>query len=406
MKILFLTLLFEREKEAEYKQKAGGEVQNASNTFQYALLDGIFENGRENDIFVCNSLPVGTYKKQYSELFLKGEEFRYGNKVVGKTLPCVNVHILKQLTRYIGCRRLIKEFIKRNRGEEIKILTYNLYPPYVKVAAKFAKKYPNTEFCPIITDMPGSLGILPAGWRKYYYLIQAKGIFRNLKYADKFVFLTELMKNPLHVENNYMVMEGIYSDIDRANNSSSTVKSDKKIILYTGTLKKEFGIRTLIEGFLLSKREDAELWICGGGEGREFVEKTAQENPSVKFFGSVDRAEALEKQRSADLLFNPRPAEGEFVKYSFPSKTMEYMASGKPVAMFKLPGIPAEYDKYLNYVKENTPLSVKETIEEILSDKYAECVKKAEAGKEFIFEYKNSRVQAQRLIEFLESARK
>ena len=37
---------------------------------------------------------------------------------------------------------------------------------------------------------------------------------------------------------------------------------------------------------------------------------------------------------------NPRQNNEEFTKYSFPSKTMEYLASGVPVVAYKLDGIP------------------------------------------------------------------
>jgi glycosyltransferase involved in cell wall biosynthesis len=55
----------------------------------------------------------------------------------------------------------------------------------------------------------------------------------------------------------------------------------------------------------------------------------------------------LELQRAASVLVNPRRPEGEFTKYSFPSKTMEYLASSKQVIMHRLPGMPPEYLEHL-----------------------------------------------------------
>ena len=56
--------------------------------------------------------------------------------------------------------------------------------------------------------------------------------------------------------------------------------------------------------------------------------------------GCVTNDEIVRLQCEATLLVNPRPSDKEFCKYSFPSKTIEYMASGTPVLMTKLPGVP------------------------------------------------------------------
>ena len=44
---------------------------------------------------------------------------------------------------------------------------------------------------------------------------------------------------------------------------------------------------------------------------------------------------------------NPRSADAEYTKYSFPSKTIEYLATGVPVVMNRLPGIPEEYEYFV-----------------------------------------------------------
>lgn len=354
-------------------------------------------------MYLINSLPVGTYKSGYDELFLKEKEFIYNDKVLGKTIPCINVHILKQYTRYRNTYKSLIDYIKKHKDEDIKLITYNVYYPYLKACVKILKKYKNVELCPIITDMPGDFGILPKSWwRKKYVMYQSKKILQALKKAKKYVFLTELMKNPLGVKDNYIVVEGIYSNLDTSNNQIvDDKKHDKKIILYTGVLNREYGILTLLDAFEKIKHNDVELWICGGIGEVDEVNRRSELDSRIKFFGNVPRAKAIEYQKTADLLVNPRPNEGEFVKYSFPSKTMEYMASGKPVIMHKLAGIPNEYDEYLNYFEDNTPDAVQKGIEKILYQEYESSVAKAKAGRQFILNEKDSKSQTKRIIDFL-----
>ena len=85
---------------------------------------------------------------------------------------------------------------------------------------------------------------------------------------------------------------------------------------------------------------------------------------------------------------------------------MEYMASGKPVIMYKLDGIPDEYDDYLFYIQENISNAIKEKIEMVLEMPTEEVKRKASAGREFIIDKKNATVQAERIIEFINSGLK
>lgn len=403
MKIVFLSLLFEREKEDYYKKKTSGRMSNASNTFQYAILDGFYENDVLKNVRLINSLPVGVYRKQYSELFLKREDFLYNGEKIGETIPCINVHILKQFTRYKNAYSELVKFISDNKNEKIFIITYNVYQPYLKACVKAVSKFANVSFCPIITDMPGEFGILPEkGWRRKYLLWQSKKIFKLLSEAEKMVLLTEQMKDVLKIDNNYLVMEGIYSCMDHNNKDNTVIPHDKKVILYTGSLNKVHGIFTLIDAFLEleKKHDDVELWICGGADAADEIKELTKVHSGIKFFGDVSRGESLKMQRSADVLVNPRPAKDEFVKYSFPSKTMEYLASGKPVVMYKLPGIPDEYDAYLNYVEQDSAQGMASTIEKILYGDYEKYLKLALDGKNFILNNKNSKVQTRRIIDF------
>lgn len=68
------------------------------------------------------------------------------------------------------------------------------------------------------------------------------------------------------------------------------------------------------------KDRDVELWICGSGDSKEAINEATRIDSRIKFFGLVDSETALEMQHKATILVNPRTSEGEYTKYSFPSK--------------------------------------------------------------------------------------
>jgi hypothetical protein len=58
--------------------------------------------------------------------------------------------------------------------------------------------------------------------------------------------------------------------------------------------------------------------------------------------------------KSADILVNPRPNNEIYTRYSFPSKNIEYLLSGKVVLGYKLDGMPDCYKQFMVIVKEDS----------------------------------------------------
>ena len=106
-------------------------------------------------------------------------------------------------------------------------------------------------------------------------------------------------------------------------------------------------------------------------------------------------------QRQATVLVNPRTSEGEYTKYSFPSKTMEYLLSGKPTIINRLPGIPEEYYDYVFTPEDESIEALAECISNVLSLDKNILDARVEAGRNFIISQKNSVSQTKRIIDFI-----
>ncbi|MBP3360682.1 MAG: hypothetical protein J6N52_07515 [Clostridia bacterium] len=100
------------------------------------------------------------------------------------------------------------------------------------------------------------------------------------------------------------------------------------------------------------------------------------------------------------MLVNPRSATDEFTKYSFPSKTMEYMLSGTPVVMYKLAGIPDEYDEYLNYFDVTSKACIKDKIVEICEMSLCERGMIGNRARQFILT-KSNKTQMKKFMDMM-----
>ena len=243
----------------------------------------------------------------------------------------------------------------------------------------------------IVTDLPDMLG----GSRFFKKL--ANFVIRH---CTHYVLLTEAMNDYLNGKGKpYVILEG-QADISMAEKLPSLEKkASPRVCLYAGGVCRKYGLDILTRGFLKADLPDAQLHIYGPGDYVE--ELKALGDPRVVYGGMLLSSQIPEKEQTATLLVNPRPTGEEYVKYSFPSKTMEYMASGTPVLTTRLPGMPEEYFPYVSFIVEETEEGVASALQKALSLSDQELFRKGEAARDFILSRKNNVVQAEKILTML-----
>ncbi len=227
-----------------------------------------------------------------------------------------------------------------------------------------------------------------------------------LTHMDCFVFLTRHMVERLGVAGRpWIVMEGAVNPEDaNAESRPPVADSALKVVLYTGTLHKAYGILDLLEAFSLVPDPTCRMWICGAGDAEPEVRSMVARDPRVRYLGQLTRSEVLTLQRNATVLINPRGDTAEFTKYSFPSKILEYMLSGTPAIVRRLPGMPDEYLNYLFVVEGSAPADMAKKISEVCNRSSVERVQFGERARRFVIEQKSGVVQARRILDLIRRA--
>ena len=223
-----------------------------------------------------------------------------------------------------------------------------------------------------------------------------------IRRCTDYVLLTEEMNRVVNPSGKpHVILEG-HADIsmkDRVPSRDQKVKP--RICMYAGGVSRRYGLHLLVEGFQKANISDTRLEIYGPGDYVKELEAIAAEDPRVFYGGMLLNSEIVEKEQCASLLVNPRPTHEEYVKYSFPSKTMEYMASGTPVLMTRLPGMPKEYAPYVFFIQEETVDGVARALEQVLSLSDEELFARGTQAREFVLTQRNNVVQAQKILDML-----
>lgn len=303
-------------------------------------------------------------------------------------LPAIRNPILKLLC--VGVGTFCETFALSKKDSVIVVDCLNRT---AALAGLLAAKLRGCRCVSIITDLPD---MFDCG---AFYKKMANFVIRH---STDYVLLTEAMNDYLqNTDKPYVVLEGHADIAMRDQKPSLERKMSPRVCLYAGGVYKLYGLQNLVEGFLKADIPGTQLHIYGSGDYVEELEQLAAQDPRIFYGGMLMNQEIVEKELEATLLVNPRPTHEEYVKYSFPSKNMEYMASGTPVLTTVLPGMPKEYYPHVYLIEEESVDGVAKALKQALDHSDEELFQKGQAAREFVLTERNNVVQAAKILEML-----
>lgn len=397
LNVLFLGGIFPKENEKDICKNSKGAIQNAANVLQWNFIEG-FDQNLETPLTIINSLFIGSYPKRYKKLFVKSYPFSHNGKSKDFNVGFCNLMGFKKFSIIRTLKKAVKKWIKNTPGKK-SIVAYAMTGTRLSIL-KYAKKVDSSIHTSLIVpDLPQYMHFQKVS--KLFSLMKkldGVGLKKNLKYVDSFVLLTEKMAEYLNVKN-YVVVEGIAKE---RKNMEQAPNNSCKTIVYAGGLNLKYGVGDLVDAFGLIKDEHYRLILCGSGNAVEKIEEQAKTDKRIEYKGLLPHNEVLKLVHSATVLVNPRKNNEEYTKYSFPSKTMEYMSTGVPIVAYKLDGIPNEYDEYLNYVQGDSIEDFAKKIIEICEKTEQERIAIGQKAKNFILNNKNAKVQVEKVLNMIE----
>lgn len=370
--------------------------------FNWNLIKGL-EHFEEFDFTYISARPVTDYP-HFSQKKIKKNRWKVdidGKRIEIQEIPYLNKGLLKLVSRFFSSLYYsLKNF--HRKPNKAGVIVYSVHVPYMAVGFIIAKLY-KIDYIAIWTDPPSVSTRKDSLLTSKLRAIELKISKYLMRKAIKVIALTKYLAEDFAPGKPYLVMEGIIDPTDmncsQKKEKDSSNKESLKII-YTGSLAKRYGVQNIVEGFLSMKNQNVVLEIYGRGDFEDELLSIVKSNNNVIYKGFVSNKEIIKIQRQADFLINARSSEDEFVKYSFPSKTLEYMLSGTPLITTMLPGIPEEYKDYVIVLDNNSAEAISRKLEEVLNYSYDDRHKIGLRALEFT-NNKNLYNQSSRIIKFI-----
>lgn len=398
MEILIVTNSCSDEKYKKIMRIRNKNTLEPQQKFFRLFIDGLAENKGAN-ISVMSVLPISSsltnkyFFKQTKEFISKKLNYTYLGFFNGK------------FSRYITlCFSSIKYLLKWcNKNKKMtSVIIVDPLIPIVSIPSRIIATIYGIKTVALITDLP-TLSTSMKERKEFFLKKSALTMYqfiahRDLYYYDGYIPITETINKKINVHKRpYVIIEGFADSQDE-----SIEVNHNNYIMYAGGVYEKYGVKNLVEAFIKLKNEDVELFIFGEGTYIEEIKKIHEKHKNIRYMGCVSTEEIVKYEKRALLLVNPRPINEEFAKYSFPSKTIEYMLSGTAVVSTKLLGIPKEYFDYIYSFEDDTVNGIYKTLKKILSYSKEVLVKKGKLGHDFIFENKNNIIMAKKVFNFLE----
>lgn len=368
-------------------------------TFGISLLKAL--RAGEAKCVQVSSAPVTDFPNNSRLLFASDSGVEDG--VVFCELGFVNLTLLKHVTRLVAAiwRGLP---VLRVQGIQY-LLVHGLHSSWLLagLAISHALDIPAVV---VMTDPPSLPHAFDTSLSRALKHVDVALVRRLLRWFSGTIVLTKALATDFAPGLPSMVLSGIAPDtpdtkVDGARPLPGRhVREDPTAprVVYAGGVSEEYGVGNLLEAKRLSS-QGFHLAVYGKGPIVDAVKRAAANDSDIEYGGFLDQRELQRAYEQADLLVNVRSPDQEFTKYSFPSKLIEYMLSGRPTLTTELPGIPENYYDYV-YTTRPDAASIAHAIERVLADPDGSD-QRARSAQDFIQRTAGTKAQGDRILDFL-----
>lgn len=329
----------------------------AANLFQEHLVSALKEADAGLSKIFCY-LPMPSFPKHGTLVFLGGKGMTADAMPV-TYLPFVNLGPLKTLT--LGMAAFVSTLwwgLKQPRGVQKCVVVYNLNAPPARPIL-IACRMMRARFVPFLCDVyvPGE--VVPDTWLYRAQYAAQKAIAGRL--TTVIAANTSIIKDMAPTAEHVLVEGGVSFQFLDAFQGPATRRSTTTV-LFAGGLTELNGLPLLLDAIRLIDDPYYEFLIAGKGPLERCVIERSVQDPRVKFLGQISHEQVVTHYQNADVLVSLRRTNNRTNRYVFPSKTIECIATGRPLVTTRTGQMESEFAEVVRLVEEETPESVAKTI--------------------------------------------
>jgi glycosyltransferase involved in cell wall biosynthesis len=279
------------------------------------------------------------------------------------------------------------------------LLIHGVHSPYLWYAV-VSRRLTGARTVVVVTDPPGVVLASDGAMTRRLKKLDIRLVTWALRSVDGVVVLTEALARDFTPRAPRLVLDGILAASASAPAPESRPHPTFRV-MYAGRLEDGYGVDRLVGAVRALPVDDVALATFGRGPLGPWIDSQSAVDQRIDRLRFAPRDVVLAQYGAADLLVQPRPVDQVFVRYSFPSKLLEYLASGTPVLSTRLAGIPAEYEPYLYWIDDDSVAGIARALQAVMAVPAGARAAKARAAAQFVVQTRSSSAQGARIRGFL-----
>nr|WP_276512224.1 glycosyltransferase [Cryobacterium roopkundense] len=346
-------------------------------------------------VSLLSALPVPDYP-EYPQILVRSRRIG-AHGATGETIGFVNLLVFKHVTRLYSCLVRGTRFMRR-RAPGV-VVVHGIHTPFL-LFARLLRRTRGVRICLVMTDPPGLVRQVDGPLARLLKGFDRRLVRRLAHGFDGVVALTPALAEDFAAGVPRLVVEGFVDPGLAAVRAAPSEHPEQIHVAYAGGITADYGVANLVNAFRALPDPRLRLDLYGRGTLDAWVRACSEADARITHHGVLAHRDLLPALRGAQLLVNPRPAGQDFVKYSFPSKLLEYLALGVPVVTTRLAGIPDDYRPYLQFTADDSVAALAAAIAASLADPEGAQARAARARR-YVFEAKSTGVEGQRIAGFV-----
>lgn len=317
----------------------------------------------EKNITFLSLKPMPSFPN--GKLWISGGEdiLDEGQKI--KFLPTLNIKLVKNFIWNILSYLFILKWAAQYKRENRNILVYNIYLPSISTLYNAAKRTKSKLFA-ILYDLgvpPKRLGLSKV--TMWAYRVGERKAKKYIPKLDGRVVINEKIVTDYAPEKDYLLIDGgINQKVADHLFPLEPLKNNRFTLVLAGMLWDQNGTKLVLDMMASNPELPVEVIFAGKGKDVPLIEEAAKKDSRIVYKGMLDMTELFEVYRNADILLNLRMEEE--TDYHFPSKLLEYLATGKHVISTPIAHAQRDYGQFLTTLSNPTSESLANTIRLII----------------------------------------
>ena len=352
------------------------------------------------DVTLITCRPIPSFP--HGPLWISGEETMLDSGRKVKILPMVNMTVLKNLFWGISIYREVKKWAKEHANEDRRVLVYNIYTPPISFLYRVCKKTSSKLFA-ILYDFgvpPKRLGL---GWlRMKGYEAMEKVAKKYIPLLDGRIVINENIVNYYAPGRDYILVDGGVNKqvIDKLFPLLPS-RSGNLVFVLAGMLWDQNGTKLVLNTLEKYPDLDIDIYFAGKGNDVELIEQKAKNDSRIHYVGMLNMEQLFRLYEKADVLLNLRIEEK--IDFHFPSKLLEYLATGKHVLSTPVAHAERDYGEYMTVLTDITPDGLASSINSIISIGKMEIFEKGRKARKYILDKRNWKTRTDEIVEYMNS---